>query len=54
MCPRCHSTDTQPDLSADSYAKGLLNQWRCNTCGYTGLVFPEYPIEEIEKQKNRK
>jgi transposase-like protein len=53
ICPQCKSADTQPDLSADSYAKGLLNQWKCNTCGYTGLVFPEYSVEDLKKmQKN--
>ncbi len=54
ICPECHSIDTQPDLSADSYAKGLLNQWRCNTCGNTGLFFPEYCLEDLKKIKEKK
>jgi len=54
ICPQCHSSDTQPDLSADSYAKGLLNQWRCNSCGYTGLVFPEFLVEDVKKPKETK
>jgi hypothetical protein len=54
ICPECQSSDTSPDLSADSYSKGLLNQWRCNTCGFTGLVFPEYPVDEIKKSKEKK
>jgi hypothetical protein len=54
VCPECHSTDTQPDMSADSYAKGLLNQWKCNTCGYAGLFFPEYTFEDIKKIKEKK
>jgi hypothetical protein len=53
ICPECKSMDTQPDLSADSYAKGLLNQWKCNTCGYTGLGFPEVLIEDLEKIKGK-
>ena len=54
VCPECHSTDTQPDMSADSYAKGLLNQWKCNTCGYAGLFFPEYTLVDIKKIKEKK
>ncbi|MFA5102688.1 MAG: hypothetical protein WC525_06000 [Candidatus Thermoplasmatota archaeon] len=57
VCPECNSTDTQPDLSAESYAKGLLNQWKCNTCGYAGVVFPEYRLEDVKKiqaKKNKK
>ncbi len=54
MCPECNSTDTKPDMSADSYSKGLLNQWQCNTCGYTGLFFPEYPQEDLKKIKEKK
>jgi uncharacterized OB-fold protein len=54
LCPMCQSTDTQPDLSADSYAKGLLNQWRCNNCGHTGLFFPEYCPEDIKKIQEKK
>lgn len=54
ICPICQSADTQPDLSADSYSKGLLNQYRCNRCGYTGLVFPEYRIDDLEDKKGKK
>ncbi|DAC73024.1 MAG TPA: hypothetical protein DSN98_02105 [Thermoplasmata archaeon] len=54
VCPECSSTDTQPDMSADSYAKGLLNSWRCNNCGYTGLFFPEYTSEDAKKIKEKK
>jgi ribosomal protein L37AE/L43A len=54
VCPECHSTDVSPDMSAESYAKGLLNQWKCNTCGHTGLFFPEYPEEDIQKMKKEK
>ncbi len=43
----------KPDLSADSYAKGLLNQWKCNSCGYTGLFFPEYTAEDVKKIKEK-
>lgn len=53
ICPECQSTDTQPDLSADSYAKGFFNQWRCNACGYTGLFFPEYCLEDLGKEKRK-
>ncbi|MBN1860957.1 MAG: hypothetical protein JW840_05800 [Candidatus Thermoplasmatota archaeon] len=53
ICPNCKSTDTQPDMSADSYAKGLLNQWRCNSCGYTGLFFPEYSVEDLQKLRKK-
>jgi transposase-like protein len=53
VCPKCNSTDTRPDMSADSYSKGLLNQWQCNSCGYTGLFFPEYSLEYLEKIKKK-
>jgi len=53
ICPECHSTDVVPDLSADSYAKGLLNQWKCNTCGRTGLFFPEYDKKDVQKMKEK-
>jgi hypothetical protein len=55
ICPECNSSDIKPDMSADSYSKGLLNQWQCNNCGYTGLFFPEYTQEDLKKikEKNR-
>lgn len=53
VCPECMSTNVTPDLSAESYAKGLLNQWKCNDCGNTGLFFPEYPEEDIKKIKGK-
>lgn len=54
VCPECNSIDTKPDMSADSYSKGLLNQWQCNTCGYTGLFFPEYSQEDLKKIREKK
>jgi hypothetical protein len=54
VCPVCYSTDVKPDLSADSYAKGLLNQWTCNACANTGLFFPEYTLEDLRKLKEKK
>jgi transposase-like protein len=53
VCPECQSMDTRPDMSADSYSKGLLNQWQCNSCGYTGLFFPEYRLEDLKKMKKK-
>jgi len=47
------STNVISDLSAESYAKGLLNQWRCTDCGHNGLFFPEYPEEDIKKLKEK-
>jgi rubredoxin len=54
VCPVCNSTDVQPDLSADSYAKGFFNQWKCNNCGHVSLFFPEYPKEDAAKMKEKK
>jgi len=53
ICPECNSIDTKPDMSADSYSKGLLNQWQCNTCGYTGLFFPDYSEEDLKKIREK-
>ena len=54
ICPECKSTDVVPDMSADSYAKGLFNQWKCNTCGHTGIFFPEYSEKDAQKMKEKK
>jgi predicted RNA-binding Zn-ribbon protein involved in translation (DUF1610 family) len=54
ICPECNSTDVSPDMSAESYAKGLLNQWKCNNCGYSGLFFPEYTAGDIKRIKEKK
>jgi transposase-like protein len=54
LCPECNSTDVHPDMSAESYAKGLFNQWKCDHCGYSGLFFPEYTAEDIKKIKEKK
>ena len=54
MCPVYDSSDTRPDMSADSYSKGLLNQWQCNTCGHTELFFPEYTLGDLKKIREKK
>lgn len=53
ICPVCNSTDVVPDMSAESYARGLLNQWKCNACGHSGLFFPEYTPEDLKKIKEK-
>ena len=51
MCPECKSTNVSPDMSADSYSKGLLNQYKCNDCGFSGIGFPEILKADVEKIK---
>lgn len=51
---KCNSIDIKPDMSADSYSKGLFNQWQCNACGHTGLFLPEYTQENLKKIKEKR
>jgi len=52
ICPKCKSIDVEADLSAQSYGKGsFFNQYKCNSCGYTGIFFPEI---ENKTKKARK
>ncbi|PSG99563.1 MAG: hypothetical protein BRC28_03875 [Nanohaloarchaea archaeon SW_4_43_9] len=48
FCPNCGSTDVEPDTSNQaeiSFSGGNPNKWKCNECGYTGLM-PEGNPEE--------
>jgi predicted RNA-binding Zn-ribbon protein involved in translation (DUF1610 family) len=54
VCPKCLSTDVVRDLSLESYGKGtFFNQFKCNKCGFTGIVFPEVRQNELEDLKRK-
>ena len=40
FCPRCRSKNVKIDITP-SLAIGTPQNWICNNCGYTGLIFPE-------------
>lgn len=51
-CPECGSEDTEPDMGpATSYSHGDINSWRCNNCGYSGLMAENAP-ETSEDHKD--
>ncbi|MBE8539594.1 hypothetical protein [Geoglobus acetivorans] len=48
VCPRCLSSDVEPDLyTPAAVAYGALNSYRCNSCGHTGVFFPEFRKEDL-------
>jgi predicted RNA-binding Zn-ribbon protein involved in translation (DUF1610 family) len=58
VCPKCLSTDVVRDLSLQSYSKGtFFNQFKCNKCGFTGIIFPEITeaeLKELTKKAKKK
>ncbi len=40
FCPRCKSINVKKDITA-SLAVGVPQNWICNDCGYSNLIFPE-------------
>ncbi|AIY91066.1 hypothetical protein [Geoglobus acetivorans] len=49
VCPRCLSSDVEPDLyNPAAVAFGALNTYRCNSCGHTGVFFPEFRKEDLK------
>jgi len=53
VCTKCGSTDTSYDLGLHAVAlKFTTNNFKCNTCGFSGQVFPE--LNEVELKKFRK
>jgi len=42
ICPKCRSADIGADFSAHSFAQGsVFNKYKCNSCGFEGIFFPE-------------
>ena len=53
VCPVCKSINVSPDLSIPAaVAYGALYNYRCNECGYVGLVFPEVLSEDLDDLKD--
>ncbi len=53
ICPVCNSVDVSPDLSVPAaVASGALYSYRCNRCGFVGVIFPEIPIDEVPEPRN--
>ena len=40
FCPRCRSLDIKINITASSVL-GVPQNWICNNCGYSNVVFPE-------------
>lgn len=57
ICPECDSIDIQTDFSVPAdWALGITPRYKCNSCGYESVVFPEVLVENIEnyrKEKNK-
>jgi len=53
ICPVCNSTDVSHDFSvAAAVASGALYNYRCNRCGFVGIIFPEMPADELPQPRN--
>lgn len=48
VCPKCRSYNVGSDPFIDGMGAGIIS-YKCNKCGYSGLLFPE-----IEEDKNSK
>lgn len=54
ICPKCNSIDVNIDKSNPLQATlGLPVIYACNKCGYSGNIFPEIKISELENLKKR-
>jgi len=51
ICPKCGSSDIKAELDAQSYAQGsIFNKYKCNKCGFEGILFPEVDIKKYKKK----
>jgi len=48
FCPRCRSFNVKINITA-SLVLGAPQNWICNDCGYSNIVFPE-----LKKLKSKK
>ena len=49
FCPKCKSEDVKIDLDPTNVV-GTPQNWKCNKCGYSSLLFPELKkVKAIEK-----
>lgn len=49
FCPKCKSFDVKKDITA-SLAFGVPQNWICNNCGYSNMIFPTI---KKSNQKNK-
>lgn len=57
FCPNCGSEWVEPDTSnrAEIYfSGGNPNKWKCNNCGYTGLMPEGDPEQDFEEDQGKK
>ena len=51
ICPECESENVKPEMGElVQFTEGDINSWKCNDCGYIGLM-PEKEDEETEEDK---
>jgi len=50
FCPRCRSFDVKKEITA-SLVLGAPQNWICNDCCYTNIVFPELKKLKTHKRK---
>jgi len=52
FCPRCKSENVNINISASS-ALGVPQNWICNDCGYSNIIFPlKETLNKKQKKKN--
>jgi hypothetical protein len=49
VCPKCKSTDVYRDSSFKLEGVGLPAMYICGKCNYSGPVFPEVDVEDLEE-----
>ena len=50
ICPKCKSFDVYHPLGFSSLW-GLFPKWRCKSCDFNSLLFPQIVIEESKLKK---
>lgn len=48
FCPKCKSFNVKKEITA-SLALGAPQNWICNDCGYTNMLFPELKTKNSKK-----
>ena len=50
VCPKCKSTNVRKEMNA-LLSLGAPQNWICNDCGYSNIVFPELKNKKLKKLK---
>lgn len=53
VCPNCGSTDVRLERMNIANRLGLDTEFVCNNCGFTSKIFPELPIDKLEKYEKK-